>query len=295
MTTRIYVDVDTGARSSSIEEGEKYEWNPCSTLEKANQTCILNYSSGTTGLPKVVEISHRNYVATALGQQMWLSAPAASNRELCFLPLYHTLAQMFFTILAPMREIPVYVMPRFDFQSMLDYAQKYRISYLLLVPPILAALTRHPGIKAGKWDLSSVQTIGCGAAPLGQETIQELASVLGHHVRVTQGYGMTELTCQTLGGEPLAKVPRGKPGELWIKSPTTMKGYWRNPTAISEIMTGDGWLRTGDICYVDKDGLFYIVDRKKVHLGHLVKLWDCLLKVNRSSSRSRATRSLQLN
>ena len=202
-----------------------------------------------------------------------------------------------------MREVPVYVMPRFDFQGMLDCVQEYRITCLLLVPPILVALTKHPGVKAGKWDISSVQSIGCGAAPLGQETIQELASVLGQHVRVTQGYGMTELTCQILGGAPDAnyksstvgillpnceaqivddegvEVASGETGELWIRSPTIMKGYWRNPKATSEIMAGDGWLRTGDVCYMDKDGLFYIVDRKKVRPGHPVKLWGYLLNV----------------
>ncbi|MCJ1389861.1 hypothetical protein MMC18_002718 [Xylographa bjoerkii] len=272
---------------ASVDEGEKYEWNPCNTVEEANQTCILNYSSGTTGLPKGVEISHRNYVANALGQQKWFPAPSPSNRELCFLPLYHAMAQTAFTILAPMNEVPVYMMPRFDFEGMLHCVQKYRISSLFLVPPILVALTKHPGVRAGKWDLSSVESIGCGAAPLGQGVIQELASILGQHVRVAQGYGMTELTCQALGSgrevnhksstvgtltpnceaqivdDEGVEVARGTTGELWIRSPGVMKGYWRNPRATSEIMAGDGWLKTGDVCYMDNDGLFYIVDRKK--------------------------------
>ncbi|MCJ1398124.1 hypothetical protein MMC11_001321 [Xylographa trunciseda] len=272
---------------SSVEEGEKYEWNPCSSVEDADQACILNYSSGTTGLPKGVEISHKNYVANALGQQMWFPRPTPSSRELCFLPLYHAMAQTAFTIIAPMNEVPVYIMSRFDLEGMLHFVMKYRISFLFLVPPILVALTKHPGIKAGKWDLGSVKSIGCGAAPLGQEIIQECGSVLGQHMEVTQGYGMTELTCQVLGSGPDAnhKTPTvgtllpnceaqivddngvevgwGKTGELWIRSPGIMKGYWRNPKATSEIMAGNGWLRTGDVCYIDKDGLFYIVDRKK--------------------------------
>ncbi|MCJ1472644.1 hypothetical protein MMC13_001293 [Lambiella insularis] len=275
-----------------IAEGEKYIWSDCSTLEESNRTCVLNYSSGTTGIPKGVEISHRNNIANVLQQRSQFQPDGGFDRLLCFLPLDHAMAQTLFTTLAILNATPVYIMPKFDFEDMLNCVQKFRINNLILVPPIIVALAKHPGVKAGKWDLSCVTSVGSGAAPLGKEICEELRSVLGQHVTIKQGWGLTEITCQALGWAPgsnysqtsanmtvgellpnceakimnddgTAEVSKGDRGEIWIRAPNVMKGYWRNPTASREILTEDGWLKTGDISYVDEHGQFYIVDRKK--------------------------------
>ena len=186
-----------GELIASKEEGEQFSWNPMTTPGEAAQTLLaLNYSSGTTGVPKGVMITHKNYVANLL-QFNHLSTldpeydlKRKTGRYLCFLPLYHAMAQNIFISTALLREVPVYIMARFDFLKMLEYVQKFRITDLTVVPPVAIALTKHPAVK--KFDLSSVRYLGSGAAPLGLEVTEELETMFSNKFNVRQGWGMTE-------------------------------------------------------------------------------------------------------
>lgn len=273
--------------------GSKFKWEELKSPEELNRTVALNYSSGTTGVPKGVMITHANYVANCT-QTEYVSAldPEYENKvkkakALCYLPMYHAMAQSIFGVSMPMRGIPVYIMSKFDFLKMLEYVQKFQITGLALVPPIAVALAKHPSVK--DYDLSSVETVACGAAPLGREVSIEVEKLWPDgKVNLKQGWGMTELTCTATGWEysqrsesfsigelmpnchakimnvdSTAEVPQGERGEIWIKGPTVMKGYWRKPEATQETITEDGWLKTGDIAYIDKEGHLFIVDRKK--------------------------------
>jgi len=207
-------------------------------------------------------------------------------RWLCFLPMYHAMAQTIFGINAIKLEIPVYMMPKFDFIQMLENVQRFRITYLILVPPVVVAMAKHPRTK--EFDLSSVERVGSGAAPLGREVCVELEKLWPNgKVNVKQGWGMTEITCSAMGWHPDEwsdsfsvgelnanveamivdedgkEVTRGQRGEIWIKAPNVMKGYWGKPEATKETLTPEGWLKTGDIAYIDEESRFFIVDRKK--------------------------------
>lgn len=177
---------------ASVEDGQRFTWKHCNTAAESNETIALNYSSGTTGFPKGVEITHKNYVANTLQQRTTLPVVSGEERWLCFLPLYHAMAQTAYTVAAPSLNIPVYVMPKFDFVAMLDCVQKFKITYLFLVPPILVAMAKHPDVRAGGWDLSSVKATGSGAAPLGKEIRGQFVELWGGNMRVGQGWGMTE-------------------------------------------------------------------------------------------------------
>ncbi|KAL1593133.1 hypothetical protein SLS60_010740 [Paraconiothyrium brasiliense] len=279
---------------ASEEEGRAYHWPDLRTPDELDQVIALNYSSGTTGLAKGVMITHKNYVSNA-SQQLWMSQIAddyeerkTRTRHLCFLPMYHAMAQALFCVNAMKLRYPVYVMPKFDFLEMLQNVQKYRITNLVLVPPVIVAMAKHPAVK--KFDLSSVRDVGSGAAPLGREIAEEFEKLWDdRRVNVKQGWGMTELTCAATSSDPNktsisgsvgellpnceakivlddegnAEAPQGERGEVWIKAPNVMKGYWGKPEATKDTLTPDGWLKTGDVAYVDKDGEIYIVDRKK--------------------------------
>lgn len=239
---------------ASESEGAAYAWPDLRTPAELDTVIALNYSSGTTGLAKGVMITHANYVANS-AQQMWISTIASDwvqrqprIRLLCFLPMYHAMAQALFCINAPKMRLPVYVMPRFDFVQMLQCIQTYRITDLTLVPPVIVAMAKHPAVK--QFDLSSVEKVGSGAAPLGREIAEEFEKLWAdRRVHVKQGWGMTELTCAATTSDPdrespdggvgvllpnceakivlddegSVEAPRGERGEIWIRAPSVVR------------------------------------------------------------------------
>lgn len=278
----------------SAENGAKYHWANLSTPEELDRVVALNYSSGTTGVAKGVMITHKNYIANC-SQQIHISAQHPDyaarlkrKKALCFLPMYHAMAQAAFVFNAVKQRVPVYMMPKFDFLQMLENVQKYRITDLTLVPPVVVAMAKHPATK--QFDLSSVEGVGSGAAPLGKEATSEFESLWPNgQINIKQGWGMTEVTCAATTfhpaihsdsfsvGEVLANMeakivlddagtieaPQGERGEIWVRGPNVMKGYWNKPAATAETITAGGWLKTGDVAYVDEHNHVFIVDRKK--------------------------------
>lgn len=278
---------------ASPSEGEAYRWPTLTSPSDLKRLIVLNYSSGTTGVPKGVMICHRSYVANSV-QTNFTSAlnPDYENyiskaAMLCFLPMYHAYGQTYFCCTAPNRGVPSYIMPKFDFLKLLNHIQDYRITDLTLVPPIAIALAKRP--EAKKFDLSSVTGAGCGAAPLGYEQSRELEQMWPQgQVNVKQGWGMTEVTCSMTGWHPEevssshsigelnpncearimaedgeTELGRNERGEFWVRGPNVMLGYWKKEQATRDTLTSDGWLKTGDIAYRDDRDRIFIVDRKK--------------------------------
>jgi acyl-CoA synthetase (AMP-forming)/AMP-acid ligase II len=255
---------------------------PAVEIDPAEHVVSLPYSSGTTGFPKGVMLTHRNVIANVL--QTAAGRPLGPGDVVVgVLPFFHSYGQNVVMNMSLRFGATVVTMPRFDLEQYLDLSQRYGATLGYVAPPLVLALAKHPLVD--EYDLSTLRSMLSGAAPLDAELARACSERLG--CEVVQGYGLTETTPVTHAtpiGAPLhpgsigplvpgtearvvdvmsgEDVERGEPGELLLRGPQVMKGYLNDEAATAAAFV-DGWLRTGDVAAVDEDGWFFVVDRIK--------------------------------
>jgi acyl-CoA synthetase (AMP-forming)/AMP-acid ligase II len=251
-------------------------------IDPREDIAVLPYSSGTTGLPKGVMLSHYN-IACNVRQRLAAERLTARDVGVSVLPFFHIYGMTVILNRSIACGATLVVMPRFDVEEVLRLVAAHGVTSLYMAPPALLAMANVP--NPSRFDTSSLREIHSGAAPLPPEVAMRVRSLYG--CPVTQGYGLTETSPTTNTtpseriklescGPPVSdtfekivsldsgeELPGGEVGELAVRGPQVMKGYWKRPEETSECLSEDGWLRTGDIGWLDEDGYLHILDRKK--------------------------------
>ena len=252
-------------------------------VNPVDDVVVLPYSSGTTGLPKGVMLTHHNLVANICQCDHAIVYQPDGEVALAFLPFFHIYGMQVLMNGLLANGVTVVTLPRFDLDQALSLVQEHRITRFFAVPPVVLALAKHPAVDS--YDLSSLVQVFSGAAPLGAEIAMEAEKRIG--CEVVQGYGMTELSpvshttppgmfkagssgvtvsnteSRIVDPDTGEDQPFGERGELWVRGPQVMKGYLNNPEATAATLDSDGWLHTGDVAIIDEDHHMTIVDRVK--------------------------------
>lgn len=248
-------------------------------VDTGAQVAVLPYSSGTTGLPKGVMLSHRNLVVN-VDQCAAMLGVRPGDWSVGFLPFFHIYGQTVLMNLHLSVGAGVVTLPRFDLELFLRLCAEHRTPQMFVAPPVAVALAKHPLVDG--FDLSATRRLFSGAAPLGGDVAEALGRRLG--LEAVQGYGMTEMSPVSHASPVGANRPgtvgvtlpntesrivdpatgRDAPeGELWVRGPQVMLGYHGNPAATAATLTPDGWLRTGDLGSFDAGGYLTLRDRLK--------------------------------
>eukprot|EP00929_Paragymnodinium_shiwhaense_P106813 TRINITY_DN72554_c0_g1_i1.p1 TRINITY_DN72554_c0_g1~~TRINITY_DN72554_c0_g1_i1.p1 ORF type:complete len:545 (+),score=143.90 TRINITY_DN72554_c0_g1_i1:69-1703(+) len=279
--------VDGCRTLASLQTDAPVTRHPLSTRE---DVVVIPYSSGTTGLPKGVMLTHLNIIANLCQVcSEEVLGVTSSDVLLAVLPFYHIYGMVVIMNLALSLGASCVVLPGFEPEPYMNCLKKYAVSIAHVAPPLVQFLAKSPLVEQFM-PLPQLRQLFSGAAPLGAALSSEAKKRLGGKVEVTQGYGMTEMSpvshadsikgstlgsigylvpnmeCKIVDVETGKEQPVGTEkdvGELWLRGPNIMKGYHRNDQATKDCIDSDGYLHTGDIGYVDDKGRYYVVDRLK--------------------------------
>lgn len=252
-------------------------------LDPETDLALLQYTGGTTGLAKGVMLTHQNLVVNTMQAGHWIyRTTPGEERMLAVLPFFHVYGMTVCMNLAIMNGFTLILLPKFEPLQVLKAIEKHRVTLFPGAPTMYIALIHQPEIET--YDLSSVLACLSGAAPLPQEVQQTFERLTGG--KLVEGYGLTE-TAPVLTANPIwgrrksgsigipwpdtemivrtadgQEADPGEIGEIAVRGPQVMQGYWNMAEETERVLQG-GWLLTGDMGYMDEDGFFYIVDRKK--------------------------------
>ncbi|XP_013172822.1 PREDICTED: 4-coumarate--CoA ligase 2-like [Papilio xuthus] len=281
-------------RYSEISESGEADYSLLDKVEKNNDdVAFIPFSSGTTGLPKGVEITYGNLIAAIeIMQNKRNSFPLLTQGDFqdvvpCILPFFHIYGLVVALMGHLAKGCKLISLPKFSAGLYLDVLDKQKPTLLYVVPPIAILLGKHPDVKVEHFE--RVRNVICGAAPLADSDVHAILEKCKRKLEFNQGFGATETTSlatttlmdstildYSACGVPMASVllkfvdpltgnpvPIGEPGELYVKSPTIMKGYHKNEKATKETLTEDGYFKTGDLGYYKPEAGLYITDRIK--------------------------------
>lgn len=273
-TNHLFTEIMKMGKTDKIEQDFNFE----------NDLALLQYTGGTTGYPKGVMLTHKNLIANTLMCDAWMyKCKKGEETILGILPFFHVYGMTTVLILSVMQQGKMVLLPKFDAEQALKTIDKQKPTLFPGAPTMYIGLLNHPDLA--KYDLSSIKACLSGSAALPLEVQEKFEELTGG--RLVEGYGLTETSPVThanpiwdhringsiglpwpnteaviLRSGESEVLPVGEIGEIAVKGPQVMKGYWNRPEETAMTFT-DGWFLTGDLGYMDEKGYFYVVDRKK--------------------------------